>query len=390
MSESFDTFTIDAIKEISNVAAGRLAEVITGLTKKEMSIKVPKAAIVKIKDASEKVGGKSVVTGYMDAYGDIRGSLIFMLSKDDALSLTELTLNEKINPTWFPSQVEEDVIKELSMITAESLLTAINQFIGAQIKPKKPIIGHFGAFNLLNFLKNINETREDYENRDIVWVSIGYTIEDLNLKGEILTLLGPNILDYLNQNLDEKIFQPPTANEATPLKLPAGVHMKSLANVNLLKHVPAFKNEKLTGYLAVNKINGYQQQEVGKILMVSGDIIAASCEIGAKSLSRTKALEEMFNLPLTIVEVYSYDETDIWLAIETNKSQIFEYAPPRIKVNEKSDANQPENAEQSSGFSVIFGEVEKPLSRGDLLSKYRIKELTDEDADVLIQRIMDE
>lgn len=389
MAESFDTFTIDAIKEISNVAAGHLAQIITGLTKKEMSITVPKAAIVKIKDASDKVGGKSVVTGYMDAYGDILGSLIFMLSKDDALSLTELTLNEKINPTWFPSQVEEDVIKELSTITAESLLTAINQFIGADIKAKKPIIGHFGAFNLLNFLKNINETCEDYENRDIVWVSIGYMIEDLNLKGEILTLLGPNILDYLNKNLDENIFQPPIADEATPLKLPAGVRIKNLENINLMKHAPVLKNEEFTGYLIVSKKDGFEPQEIGKILMIAGDIIAASCEIGSKYFSRSKALEEMFNMSLIGIEVYGYDETDIWLAIETNKSQIFEYTAPQIKVNEKPDEHQSDNIEEGSGFSVIFGEEEKPLSRGDLLSKYRIKELTEEDADVLIQRIME-
>ena len=50
--KKIDSLTIDAIKEVSNIAAGHLSEVVSQLTGKEMSLSVPDSNIVKIGRAS--------------------------------------------------------------------------------------------------------------------------------------------------------------------------------------------------------------------------------------------------------------------------------------------------------------------------------------------------
>ncbi len=428
MNEAIDNLALE-IKEYGYVAAGRLSEVISQLTQKEMSISVPKSTVLKISDASDLVGGKSIIAGYTGVYGDCFGSLIFLIGKKDAINLVELLLNDKIDTSLFPASREKTVLKELCTITADSFLLPISQFTSCSLKSKSPIVAAFGAFNLLNFLNNVNETREDYEKRDIVWISIGYNVQGTEAKGEILTLVGPNVLDYLTKELNAppEVATPEAAAPEVPpsevvspevtapkvhtkpspktinktLILPQGEKVATHNIVNLITLENALKKESFTGYLKVELMDRFEKNGVGEILFISGDIIAASYEIDSRVLFKSEALEEMFNIPYTNVEVFSYDDTDIWLAIERNKSQLFEYKPPEIKkvaseatseskTSAKEVGAQPSDGQDESTFSVIFDKNDKNLTRDDLLSKYRIRELSEEDADSLISSVMDD
>jgi chemotaxis protein CheC len=206
MGEEIDGIVIDAIKEISNIAAGHLSEIISQLTQKEMSISVPNAEIIRVNDAADRIGGKgaSILVGYMNVFGDVSGSLVFLLPKKDAVKLSELTLNADVSPLMFPSPLEKDALRELITITGGAYLSAITQFLGIYFVPTAPIISLFGAFNLLNFLKTRTGAMEEYEARTIVLVSIKYKVSGTDVTGEILMLVGPTILDYVGKELKEK------------------------------------------------------------------------------------------------------------------------------------------------------------------------------------------
>ncbi len=206
MEHEIDNLTVDALKEISNIATGHLSEIVSQLTKKEMSISVPDADVIKVEAAADRIGGKgaSIMVGYMNVFGDVSGSLVFILPKKDAMKLTELILNSDVNPVMFPSALEKDALRELITITAGSYLTAITQFLGIYFVPTAPVISLFGAFNLLNFVKTRGESMEEYETRDIVLVSIKYKVLDTEITGEMLMLVSPTILDYLIKELKEK------------------------------------------------------------------------------------------------------------------------------------------------------------------------------------------
>ncbi|MFQ5887512.1 MAG: chemotaxis protein CheC [Candidatus Hydrothermarchaeales archaeon] len=204
--EEIDGLTVDALKEISNIATGHLSEVICQLTKKTMSMSVPEAKIVKVNDATEKIGGKgaTILVGYLSVLGDVMGSVVVSFNKKDAVKLTELTLNEEVNPVLFPSPLEKDALREFITIMGSAYLNAITQFLGIYLIPSSPIISLFGGFNLLNFLKIREGHIEEYETRNIVAVSIKYAVEGSDVKGEILILVSPTILDYLMKKIKEK------------------------------------------------------------------------------------------------------------------------------------------------------------------------------------------
>jgi chemotaxis protein CheC len=203
MDQEVDNLTIDALKEISNIAVGHLSEVISQLTGKAMSIHVPKANIVNVKDASDRKW-TTIIVGYMRVFGDVTGSIVFLLPKKDAMGLTELTLSDDVNPLLFPSVLEKDTLGELFTITGGAYLNAITQFLEIFFAPSAPIVSSFGAFNLLNYLKTRTGAMEEYESKKIVSVSVKFTVEGTDIKGEIIMLVGPTILDYLKNAIKEK------------------------------------------------------------------------------------------------------------------------------------------------------------------------------------------
>ncbi len=204
--KQIDSLVIDALKEVSNIAAGHLSEVVSQLTGKEMSISVPDSNILNVKDAADTVGGNgaTIIVGYMNVFGDVNGSMVFLIPKKDAVKLTTLTLEAKVSPLLFPSALERDALRELVTIMGGAFISAITQFLGVYFVPTSPIISSFSAFNLLNYLKTREGSIENYESRDIVLVSIKYFVEKTETSGEIIMLVGPKILDYLSKKLTDK------------------------------------------------------------------------------------------------------------------------------------------------------------------------------------------
>jgi chemotaxis protein CheC len=206
MNEERDSLFVDAIKEISNIAAGHLSKIISQLTKKEMIISIPDASMISVDSAAVNVGatGAPIFTGYTAVSGDMAGSLVVLFKKEDAITLTELVLNEKTSPSLFPNPWEKEALSEVIKITSGAYLDSMNQFFGASFNAESPIMDSFEAFKLLTFLENTADSSEDYARREIIGVSIRYALEDTDVNGEIMMLVGPTLLDYLKKEITEK------------------------------------------------------------------------------------------------------------------------------------------------------------------------------------------
>lgn len=218
MDEEKDSLVIDALKEISNIATGRLTEVISQLTGKELSISVPNANIIDFAEASSniRVMDTEIFAGFSAIAGDVQGSIVIFLTKQDAIKLVETTLEEKVKISLFPSPeekealrdfptpVEKEALSELMFITIHAYLDSIHQLLGTYLTPRPTITDMFKAFKLLNFLDDNIESDEDYSTKEIVGVSIAYSVDETDINGEIMMLLGPNILDRLKSEITEK------------------------------------------------------------------------------------------------------------------------------------------------------------------------------------------
>jgi chemotaxis protein CheC len=198
-----DDLLIDALGEISNVAMGHLSQIISQLTKKEMSISVPNSNILSIRDAINSLEAidTEVFVGYTNVIGDVEGSLTFLLQKEDSMKLTELILNERTNQSLFPNSFEREALYDLMAITGSGYLNAITQFLGFYLLPKSPVTKLIKAGELLEFLEDAPDYSEEYETEALIGVSINYKVEQTNVKGEFLLLLGPNLLKLLRDNI---------------------------------------------------------------------------------------------------------------------------------------------------------------------------------------------
>jgi chemotaxis protein CheY-P-specific phosphatase CheC len=218
MDEKKDSLVIDALKEISNIAAARLTEVVSQLTGKEMSISVPKANIIDFAEASSniRVMDTEIFVGYSAVAGDVEGSIVFFLTREDAIKLVETTLEEKVKISLFPSPEEKEALRdfptplqkealsELMFITSHAYLDSIHQFLGTNLTPRPTITDMFEAFKLLYFLENTVKSNEDYSTREIIGVAITYNVEETDVNGEIMMFVGPNVLNHLKKEIVEK------------------------------------------------------------------------------------------------------------------------------------------------------------------------------------------
>ncbi|GBE17688.1 cheY-P phosphatase CheC [archaeon BMS3Abin16] len=203
MSDEINAIVIDALKEISNIATASLSTVISQLTGEEISISVPLAQILNFTEITNNmpVMDTTIFTGYTPITGEISGSIVTFLTREDAIKLVEITLGQKANTSNFPTPEEKEALTELIKISSNTYTNSINTFTQTNLTPKEPETDIFEESKLLRFLKD--RTKEDYATKKIVGVAITFTIDYTNIEGTIIMLLGPNILDHIKTELTE-------------------------------------------------------------------------------------------------------------------------------------------------------------------------------------------
>jgi chemotaxis protein CheY-P-specific phosphatase CheC len=106
----------------------------------------------------------------------------------------------------FPSAMEKEALSEVIAITGGAYLTAITQLLGIYLIPNYPIVSTFEAIKLMDFIKDQGPSDEEYEKRGIIGVSINYTVEDTDVNGGLLLLIGLNIMDGIEKKINEGPF----------------------------------------------------------------------------------------------------------------------------------------------------------------------------------------
>ncbi len=215
MEDDIESIVIDALKEISNIATASLSTVICQLTGEEISISVPQSQILNFTEATNNIRAMDtkIFTGYTGVSGEINGSVITFLTREDAIKLVEITLGQKISTSnlpepeekqalrEFPGTVEKETLIELIKISSSAYINSINTYIGTNLTPKPPETDIFEAFKLPRFLEQ--QTDEDYATNKIVGVAITYTVDYTVIEGTIIMLLGPNILNHIKTELSD-------------------------------------------------------------------------------------------------------------------------------------------------------------------------------------------
>lgn len=138
---NLNSLQIDVLKEIGNIGAGNAVTALSEMVAKRVDMKVPKVNIVEFKEVADLVGGAEVLVAgiYFRLYGDLSGSIMFLIDKNSSKLLTNLLLgkNDTISEL---SEMELSALQEIGNILAGSYLSALSSLTGLTISVSVPSI----------------------------------------------------------------------------------------------------------------------------------------------------------------------------------------------------------------------------------------------------------
>ncbi|MBN2754175.1 MAG: chemotaxis protein CheC [Candidatus Goldbacteria bacterium] len=131
---------VDALKEVGNVGAGHAATALSQLLKRKIMISVPQVKILKLQEVENLLGdSKTLVAGIiMNFLGDVTGKILLLLTRESALSLADMLLQNPAGTTKVLSEVGNSAIKETGNILAGAYMNALNEFLGLLLLPSVP------------------------------------------------------------------------------------------------------------------------------------------------------------------------------------------------------------------------------------------------------------
>lgn len=130
---------IDVLREVGNIGAGNAVTALSQMVSKRIDMKVPKVNIVEFKDVADLLGGAEVLVSgiYFQVFGDITGSIMFLIDKTSSKLLTNLLMGKTdTNPEL--DEMERSALQEVGNILAGSYLSSLSSLTGLNVSVSVP------------------------------------------------------------------------------------------------------------------------------------------------------------------------------------------------------------------------------------------------------------
>jgi len=133
-------FQLSAIQEIGNIGSGHAAIALSQLIGRKIMIAVTKAQVVTPEDFHKLINDPdSSITGvHLKVLGDVQGMIFLCISREPALILLDVLMNQKIGTTKVLGEMEESALKEMGSILSASYLNAISELTSCALIPSVP------------------------------------------------------------------------------------------------------------------------------------------------------------------------------------------------------------------------------------------------------------
>lgn len=123
---------IDALREIANIGACHAATALSQLVQKKILIEVPEISIVHFPNLTSVFDGpETIVAGmYTPIFGEISGSMLFLLPRTDALRIIDLLWGLPIGATKTLKEKDRELLRQTASILVATYLSALAKFVG--------------------------------------------------------------------------------------------------------------------------------------------------------------------------------------------------------------------------------------------------------------------
>lgn len=141
--DSLNPMPLDALKELGNIGAGNSATALSQILNKKVDMSVPRVKVYPINEIPELFGGsENIVVGVLlRMFGDMQGSLMFLLDEESAKKLlADMMLGQEIDD--LTSELPMSAIMEVGNIISSSYLNSLSFFSRLTIIPSTPAFAY--------------------------------------------------------------------------------------------------------------------------------------------------------------------------------------------------------------------------------------------------------
>lgn len=134
---------LDALKELGNMGAGNSATALSQIISKKIDMSVPRVKVYSIYEIPELFGGsENIVVGVLlRMFGDMQGSLMFLLDEESARKLlSDMMLGQEVGN--LTDELPMSAMMEVGNIISSSYLNALSFFSNLTIIPSTPAFAY--------------------------------------------------------------------------------------------------------------------------------------------------------------------------------------------------------------------------------------------------------
>ncbi len=134
---------LDALKELGNIGAGNSATALSQIISKKIDMSVPRVKVYSIYEIPELFGGsENIVVGVLlRMFGDMQGSLMFLLDEESAKKLlSDMMLGQEVEN--LTEELPMSAMMEVGNIISSSYLNALSFFSKLTIIPSTPAFAY--------------------------------------------------------------------------------------------------------------------------------------------------------------------------------------------------------------------------------------------------------
>lgn len=130
----------DALLEIGSIGAGHAATALSELVDQKVLITVPKLEIVEVHHVPQLMGGPEALVAavFIRVLGDVRGSMLFLVPRDSALSMVDLLQGHAVGTTKVIGETDEELLKQTGNILAMAYLNSLTRLTDLIFLPSPP------------------------------------------------------------------------------------------------------------------------------------------------------------------------------------------------------------------------------------------------------------
>lgn len=190
---------LDALREISSIAAGNAATSLSSMLGKRVNITVPNVMVEALERVPKALGGEENITNvvYFSVSGQVSGSILLILSISESLKLVNVLTGKKAPQAEGLDEMGLSALKEMGNITTGWYLRAMSQ--GLKMKITHSIPGF--ASDMLGTILDGILARLSLEAEHAVMMENKFMVEKDVYKGHLIFIPEPGALKVMLQAL---------------------------------------------------------------------------------------------------------------------------------------------------------------------------------------------